>query len=305
MGRFRRLGPLRYSDLGRRLLAPPEQPNDAGGQGSQLTGWLARSLDRWWADQGRPDPFTLVVVSGDDGRLARAVLDARPACAPALRYVLVDPDHGDPAVPPDAVTARLALEQPAFLYPAAASGVDAEDADGDGSERPPATGIGPLCTFLPTPPALGGGAGAVVAIEMLSRLAYDVYVTDARGTWYEVRLAMDEAAWAEVTVALDAPPAGMVGGAGAAGGIGAAGGVGLTGGAGAGRGVRWSGAIEWTRDVLATGPAVTVAVVESSQVARAGLFAQLSGLRPPSRSGTVAAPGDALSVLEWWPGHVG
>ena len=51
---------------------------------------VARALDRWWHDLGRPDPFTVVEAGAGTGTLARAVLFARPACLPALTYVLVE-----------------------------------------------------------------------------------------------------------------------------------------------------------------------------------------------------------------------
>lgn len=51
---------------------------------------LARALDAWWDDLGRPDPFTAVEAGAGRGALARAVLRARPACGSALRYVAVE-----------------------------------------------------------------------------------------------------------------------------------------------------------------------------------------------------------------------
>jgi SAM-dependent MidA family methyltransferase len=51
---------------------------------------LARALDRWWEEMGRPAPFTVVDAGAGPGTLARAVLAAEPAVlrAGALRYVL-------------------------------------------------------------------------------------------------------------------------------------------------------------------------------------------------------------------------
>jgi len=53
---------------------------------------LARALDAWWADAGRPSPFVMVDAGAGPGTLARAVLAARPAVAVAgaLRYVAVE-----------------------------------------------------------------------------------------------------------------------------------------------------------------------------------------------------------------------
>ncbi len=53
---------------------------------------LARALDAWWEDAGRPSPFVVVDAGAGPGTLARAVLAARPAVAVdgALRYVAVE-----------------------------------------------------------------------------------------------------------------------------------------------------------------------------------------------------------------------
>jgi SAM-dependent MidA family methyltransferase len=53
---------------------------------------VARALDEWWAQLGRPAPFTFVDAGAGPGTLARAVLAAAPAClaAGALRYVAVE-----------------------------------------------------------------------------------------------------------------------------------------------------------------------------------------------------------------------
>jgi SAM-dependent MidA family methyltransferase len=51
---------------------------------------LARALDRWWEELGRPSPFTVVDAGAGPGTLTRAVLAAEPAVlqAGALRYVM-------------------------------------------------------------------------------------------------------------------------------------------------------------------------------------------------------------------------
>lgn len=51
---------------------------------------VARLADRCWEELGRPDDFTLVDAGAGSGTLARSVLAARPACAGALRYLLVE-----------------------------------------------------------------------------------------------------------------------------------------------------------------------------------------------------------------------
>lgn len=164
--RARRHGPLRLSELGPAPVPPPPP---------ELAGWLARSVDRWWQGQARVDPYVLVVVSGDDGRLARRILDARPICAPALRYVLVDPFGGTARAP------GFSSEQPAFLFPPGPGAEEDEPA-------PPAGGIGPLATSLAALPALPGSAGAVVALQFMSRLPADLF-EQRDGAWFEVRVS--------------------------------------------------------------------------------------------------------------------
>jgi SAM-dependent MidA family methyltransferase len=53
---------------------------------------LARAVDEWWDELGRPDPFTVVEAGAGRGALAGAVLTAAPAClaAGALQYVAVE-----------------------------------------------------------------------------------------------------------------------------------------------------------------------------------------------------------------------
>ena len=51
---------------------------------------MARALDTWWEELGRPDPFTVVEAGAGPGTLARAVRAAAPACGEAMRYVLVE-----------------------------------------------------------------------------------------------------------------------------------------------------------------------------------------------------------------------
>src|SRR3954469_22246907 len=58
--------------------------------GSLFGACVARALDRAWHEQGTPDPFFVIEAGAGRGRLAREVLRAKPECAPALHYVLVE-----------------------------------------------------------------------------------------------------------------------------------------------------------------------------------------------------------------------
>ncbi len=180
LARARRSGSLRYSDLGARPVLPPEPLEE-------LAVWLVDAADRWWYQAGRPDPFTLVVDSADDGTLARRFLQLGPECLPCLRYVLV---HPDPA--PPVMAALLGLEDPAYLFPVVAPG--GENAGGrgvlqgagGGEDAEVATGVGPLVTRVSGLPAVPGSA-VVVAVSTLSRLPSD-RVDYRDGRWEEVHL---------------------------------------------------------------------------------------------------------------------
>ena len=50
---------------------------------------VARALDAWWGELGRPDPYVVVEAGAGPGH-ARPRGPGGPACAPALRYVLVE-----------------------------------------------------------------------------------------------------------------------------------------------------------------------------------------------------------------------
>ncbi len=51
---------------------------------------LARVLDAWWIEAGRPDPFVVAEVGAGPGTLARAIRFAAPECSSSLLYVLVE-----------------------------------------------------------------------------------------------------------------------------------------------------------------------------------------------------------------------
>ena len=284
LARARRLGPLRYSDLGPRRLAP-SSPEDTAG----LARWISGAADRWWAASGRPDPYTLVVVSGDDGRLARAVLDQELRCAPALRYVMVDPEHARRGGPPPGLSRLVDLEEPAYLYPAAplpvtpGGGPDADMTDDelDASERPPARGIGPLATLLTDVPVLGESAGAIVAVDALSRLPYELYER-SDGEWGEVRVAAHDDTLVELTVPGGRTPP-----------------------ASTGEAARWrrlTGATDWLRRQLPTAEDGVLAVVD--HWAGAGDtesldFVQLRRVREPLDAEPRPVEGTGRSVVTW------
>ncbi|MHB1536303.1 MAG: hypothetical protein ACYC1D_17180, partial [Acidimicrobiales bacterium] len=134
--------------------------------------WLAGALDGWWSDLGCPDPYLVAEVGADGGRRAAEALAAGPACAPALRYILVD----DPPVPP---VAGVTVESPALVLGPVRAG------DGD-EPAEPLPGRGPLLGALGELPAVEGPL-VVVAIDWVSGLPADRFERSAVG-WSEVRL---------------------------------------------------------------------------------------------------------------------
>ena len=138
----------------------------------------ARALDQCWEDLRYPDPFVVVEAAAGVGTLARDILAAGPACAAALRYVLVERSSSLRA----AQSAHLPIELPAFVLGPAAT---ADDADDDEVHSPP--GLGPLVTSLGELPALRI-TGVVFANELLDNLAVDL-LEFRDGRWQEVRVA--------------------------------------------------------------------------------------------------------------------
>ena len=138
----------------------------------------ARALDEQWDRLGRPDPFVVVEAAAGSGTLARDIVAARPRCAPALRYVLVERS----AALREAQVGRLPLELPAFVLGPAVAGAEPDD-DSDRS----VPGTGPLVTSLADLPTIGA-PGVVIANELLDNLPVDL-LEWALGRWHEVRVA--------------------------------------------------------------------------------------------------------------------
>ena len=148
---------------------------------------VARALDRVWHQQGTPDPFFVIEAGAGRGRLAREVLRAEPACAPALHYVLV--------------------ERSAALRDDQRQALDLEPADealGPYSMESPddapvaITGAGPVFVALDELPALELG-GVVLANELLDNLPFGIAEWDG-ARWQEVRIALGDDTLTEVLV---------------------------------------------------------------------------------------------------------
>jgi SAM-dependent MidA family methyltransferase len=179
--RIRRDGPLRFDEFHEAALYDPQEgffagAGRAGRRGDFLTSpevgplfgaVVARAIDAWWDELGRPDPFAFVDVGAGPGTLARAVLHAEPACLRhgALRYVAVEVSAAQRA-----------------LHPSVGTGVDSV------AELP----AGPF-------------TGAVFANELLDDLPFRLLVFD--GEWREAFVDVaGDGRFVEVLAPLAPPP---------------------------------------------------------------------------------------------------
>jgi SAM-dependent MidA family methyltransferase len=213
-----RFGPLPFDDFMELALYAPgagfyETGGAAGARGGDFItspevgplfgAVLARALDAWWEGLGRPDPFVVVEAAAGRGALCRAVLDAAPACAPALRYLLVERSERLRALQPSLVPVEPAFDVLGPMAPA-------DEEDVDGARALP--GHGPRVASLPALPA-GPLVGVVVANELLDNLPVSLLAWSG-SSWSEVRVGHD---LAEVLVpaapALAEEAARLVGGA--------------------------------------------------------------------------------------------
>lgn len=204
--RILREGPISFAEYMETALYDPADGFFTGGRGAGRAGrdfvtspevgslfglLVSRALDDTWRRLGRPDPFLVIEAGAGGGRLAADVLRAQPACARALRYVLVE--RSGPLR--DAQRERLPVEPPdealgPFLV-----------ADGETPEPQP--GQGPIVTALDDLPAIRV-TGVVLANELLDNLPVRLVERGAAG-WFEVRVDRDDARFVEVLV--PAPPA--------------------------------------------------------------------------------------------------
>jgi SAM-dependent MidA family methyltransferase len=207
---IRRHGPLPLDRVLDRALYDPEGGfYEAGGraggrEGDFLTSpevgglfgaVVARFLDACWRDLGSPDPYVVVDAGAGPGTLARTVLAAAPACALALRYVLVERSAAQRA----RHAAALPLEEPALAF---------APVDRDTEVPVPEAPRGPICVSLADLPRITGPA-VVVANELLDNLPFAL-AERRSGEWCEVRVDLEGDALCELLVPLDAERAALV-----------------------------------------------------------------------------------------------
>lgn len=146
---------------------------------------LARALDQWWDDLGRPDPYVVIEAGAGPGTLARAIRSASPRCRSALTYVLVERSAPQRLLHAD----HLELSDPSHALPAVR---DDELTEG---------GSGPRWTSLGELPAVAV-RGVVVANELIDNLPFRLLERHSDG-WLEVRLGASGDGLHEVLVPAD------------------------------------------------------------------------------------------------------
>jgi len=128
---------------------------------------IARALDGWWEELGRPDPFHVVEAGAGPGALARSVLAASPDCRDALDLVLVEVGEVQWASHPRGATSR---------------------------------------PDLPAPGELGDGPVVVLANELLDNLPVAI-VERTEGAWRELVVTVDPTSGALIFDHRDLPDA--------------------------------------------------------------------------------------------------
>jgi SAM-dependent MidA family methyltransferase len=202
--RVHRFGPLPYADVVQLAL---DAFYDSGGQagrggdfvtspevGPLFGAVVARALDSWWRSLGEPDPFVVVEAGAGVGTLARDVLAARPACATALRYVLVERSE----MLRSQHAAMVPLEPPGWVL---GPRVDADD--DDPTEQVSQPRRGPMCASLAELPAQRI-VGVVLANELLDNMPFLLLRRSAAG-WDEVRVGEQDGALVNWPVPADEP----------------------------------------------------------------------------------------------------
>lgn len=98
-----RAGPISFSRYMELALYHPTRGFYAGGGAGRRRDFItspevgplfgavvARAIDTWWEELGRPAPFTFVDAGAGPGSLARSILRSNLECGDALRYVAVE-----------------------------------------------------------------------------------------------------------------------------------------------------------------------------------------------------------------------
>ena len=207
--RIRRGGPITFADFHAAALYDEPDGFFSSGRGAGRAGrdfvtspevgmlfgaLVARFLDDTWHRLGEPDPFLVIEAGAGRGRLAADVVRADPACAVALRYVLVERSPALRAQQRELLTLEPADEA---LGPFTRRG-DSDDVP------EPVRNTGPIVTSIDDLPAIRV-EGVVIANELLDNLPVRI-VERASDDWSEVRVGLDDDG-GFVEALVTAPPA--------------------------------------------------------------------------------------------------
>jgi SAM-dependent MidA family methyltransferase len=191
-------GPLPFSTVMREALYGPEGFYTKGGGagrrrdfvtspevGSLFGAVMANALDSWWLACDSPDPFIVAECGAGPGTLAVSILAAKPVCAPALRYLMID---SSPAMRDIAHSRKLPLvESWEVLAGFAETSADDDEAIEGFDDRVPSPRQGPLVASLSALP--DSSVHVVFANELLDNLPFDIAVRTVDG-WAEVRVGL-------------------------------------------------------------------------------------------------------------------
>ena len=147
---------------------------------------LARRLDEEWFALGSPEVFVVVEFGAGPGTLARSIAFAKPECAPALRYVMVE----------RSAEQRLLHAQhlDGWLGDLDAAGVDSF-----------VRGVGAGPRFASSSIAPYGITGVVLANELLDNLAFDIVRHDGDGNFERLDVRHGEDGLAFVVASTEVP----------------------------------------------------------------------------------------------------
>jgi SAM-dependent MidA family methyltransferase len=198
VARVHRDGPLPFSTVMREALYGAEGFYTTGGGagrqrdfvtspevGSLFGAVIANALDSWWVACGSPDPFIVAECGAGPGTLAVSILAAKPVCAPALRYLMID---SSPAMRDIARARKLPIvESWEVLAGFSETLADDDEAIEGFDDRVPSPRQGPLVASLSALP--NSSVHVVLTNELLDNIPFDIAVRTADG-WAEVRVGL-------------------------------------------------------------------------------------------------------------------